>query len=39
MWMISPKNAIEFENMKKLLVLRFKMKDLAIGKQFLGINI
>lgn len=37
--LISGKNSIEIEKVKKLLSLRFKMKDLGIVKKFLGINI
>jgi hypothetical protein len=37
--LISGKNIIEIEKVKKLLPLRFKMKDLGIAKRFLIINI
>ena len=37
--LISGKNTIEIGKVKKLLSLRFRMKDLGIARKFLGINI
>ena len=37
--LIAGKNINEIKKVKKLLSLRFKMKDLGIAKKFLGINI